>query len=143
VCDVYDADALARVVAAFRPDLVISRLTDLPDEAARIRDLGAANDRMRMEGTRVLLDAARGAGSPPLFAQGIAWSLERFAPFERMVRESGGVVLRYGQLYGGADTYFPDSVPPHPRIHVDEAARRTVALLDAPPGSVRTIAEPE
>jgi hypothetical protein len=39
-----------------------------------------------------------------------------------------GVVVRYGQLYG-PDTYYPDTIPPPPRIHVDEAARRTLPAL--------------
>jgi hypothetical protein len=49
-----------------------------------------------------------------------------------MVLDAGGVVLRYGQLYGPG-TYYAEP-PPHPRIAVDEAARRTVALLGAAPG---------
>ena len=43
----------------------------------------------------------------------------------------GGVVIRYGQLYGPR-TYYSDDLPAPPRIHVESAARRTMALLDAP-----------
>ena len=43
----------------------------------------------------------------------------------------GGVVIRYGQLYGPG-TYFENEKPAAPRVHVDEAARRTVPALDAP-----------
>jgi hypothetical protein len=59
-----------------------------------------------------------------------------------MVLDFGGVVLRYGWLYGPG-TYSGNArrVPP-PRIHVDEAAHRTAELLDAPSGVV-VIAEPE
>jgi hypothetical protein len=55
------------------------------------------------------------------------------------VLAAGGVVLRYGKLYGPG-TYFSEEVPPPPRIHVDEAARRTARSLDEPAG-VLTIVE--
>jgi hypothetical protein len=47
----------------------------------------------------------------------------------------GGVVVRYGQFYGPG-TYHEGEPPGHPRVHVDDAARRTVDLLDAPSGTV-------
>jgi hypothetical protein len=111
------------------------QLTDLPDDPARMREFGARNDRMRSEGTRNLVDAA---GAAPVQAQSIAWELppERagtIAAHERMVLDAGGLVLRYGQLYGPG-TYYETDPPPPPRIAVDEAARRTVALLGAPAG---------
>ena len=54
---------------------------------------------------------------------------------ERAVLGAGGVVLRYGQFFGPG-TYFEDEAPPPPRIHVDEAARRTVPALEAAPGVI-------
>jgi hypothetical protein len=64
------------------------------------------------------------------------------AEHERMVLDFGGVVVRYGWLYG-PDTYSGSRrLVPQPRIHVDEAARRTVELLDAPAGVV-VVAESE
>ncbi|MFC8527335.1 hypothetical protein [Nocardia sp. NPDC057227] len=57
------------------------------------------------------------------------------AGHERAVLGIGGVVLRYGQLYGPG-TYYEAEPPAHPRIHVDAAAARTVALLEAPSGIV-------
>jgi hypothetical protein len=48
---------------------------------------------------------------------------------------AGGVVLRYGRLYGPG-TYYEDEKPDPPRVHVDEAARRTAAALDASSGIV-------
>ena len=54
----------------------------------------------------------------------------------------GGVVLRYGQFYGPG-TYWETEVPPPPRIHIDEAARRTVAALDAEPAAVIEVVEPD
>jgi hypothetical protein len=48
------------------------------------------------------------------------------------------VVIRYGQLYGPC-TYYPSDPPPAPRIHIDEAARRTMTILDAPSGIVELV----
>lgn len=142
VCDVYDAGGLREAVVSFSPDLVLHELTDLPDDADRIGD-GAANARIRREGTRNLLDAARAAGAARFVAESVAWELDgeggaAKAELERSVLEAGGVVLRYGRFHGPG-TYYPDALPPPPRIHVDAAARRTVALLDAPSGIVEIV----
>jgi hypothetical protein len=51
------------------------------------------------------------------------------------VLDVGGVVVRYGRFYGPG-TYYEAEPPPAPRVHVDEAARRTVPLLDAASGIV-------
>jgi nucleoside-diphosphate-sugar epimerase len=146
VCDVFDARALERSVAAFGPEMVIQQLTDLPDEASKIAEFGSRNDRMRQEGTRNLLAAAQGAGAKRFLAQSIAWDIggergEATRRFERQVLDANGVVIRYGQLYGPG-TYYEDAPPAPPRVHVDEAARRTVGLLDADAGVVEVV-EPE
>ncbi len=52
-----------------------------------------------------------------------------------MLARAGGLVVRYGQLYGPG-TYNEDDVPEPPRIHVEQAARRTVELLDAGSGAI-------
>ena len=139
VCDVFDAPALAGVVAAFQPDLVIHQLTDLPDTADRIPEYAGRNNRIRTEGTRNLIAAAQAAGASRFLAQSIAWrppgSGEAVGEHERLVLGAGGVVVRYGQLYGPG-TYYPGEPPSPPRIHVDDAARRTLPLLDAPSGIV-------
>lgn len=57
---------------------------------------------------------------------------------ERAVLDAGGVVIRYGQLYGPG-TYYETTKPDPPRIHVDDAARRTIPLLDAPLGIVELV----
>lgn len=140
VCDVFEAGALAQAVTAFRPQLVMHQLTDLPDQAERIPDFADRNNRIRTEGTRNLLAAAAQAGAPGILAQSIAWTppagAEAVAEHERLVLEAGGVVLRYGTFYGPGTYSGNDRIPPPPRIHVDEAARRTVALLNAPPGVI-------
>lgn len=138
VCDVYAAARLREAVAAFAPDLVLHMLTDLPDDLAEIESFLPRNRRIRDEGTRNLLAAAPGVR---MLAQSIA-----FPPgaeeLERLVLAADGVVLRYGRFYGPG-TFGGDTPPEPPRIHVDEAARRTVGALGAPPRSVLEIAEEE
>jgi uncharacterized protein YbjT (DUF2867 family) len=144
LCDVYDAGRLTDAVVAFRPDVVVHQLTDLPDEPADVPAGAAANDRIRTEGTRNLIVAAGAAGAGRFVAQSIAWRPtgrgEVIDRHERQVLDIGGVVARYGRLYGPG-TYYERELPEHPRVHVDDAARATPPLLDAAPGIV-TIAEP-
>ena len=57
------------------------------------------------------------------------------------VISAGGTVLRYGQFYGPG-TYHENDPPPPPRIHIDDAARRTMSFLAGRPG-IFTITEDE
>jgi nucleoside-diphosphate-sugar epimerase len=134
---VYDRDALGRIAA----DVVVDELTDLPDREDELLDHPERNIRIRREGTRNLLDASRDV--PRFLVQSVAWELagergEAVAELERMVLERGGVVIRYGQLYGPG-TFYEGEPPDPPRVHVDEAARRTAELLDAPSGVVTVV----
>jgi nucleoside-diphosphate-sugar epimerase len=141
VCDVFDAAALERAVVAFRPDAVIHELTDLPDHASALSAAAEANARIRDEGTRNLIAAAQAAGAPRILAQSIAFAPQggvSVAAHERAVLDAGGVVLRYGRFYGPG-TYHPDDRAADPAIHVEEAARRTVAALDAPSGVIEIV----
>jgi nucleoside-diphosphate-sugar epimerase len=137
VCDVFDRGELEAVVGEFKPDLVMHQLTDLPDEVRKLPEFRDRNDRIRSEGTRNLLAAAEGSAVRRFIAQSIAWSpagsADIVADHERMVLEAGGVVIRYGVFYGPG-TYSEDSIPPPPRIQIDEAARRTMPLLAAETG---------
>jgi nucleoside-diphosphate-sugar epimerase len=142
VLDVYDAEALREAVVAFAPDVVMHQLTDLPDDRAEMASRREGNARMREEGTKNLVDAARAGGASRLIAQSIAWDLPpemaaRLDEHERMVHEFGGVgiVLRYGQFYGPG-TYYEEDPPESPRIEIDEAARRTLSSLKAPAGTI-------
>lgn len=139
VCDVFDAVALVEAVVGFAPDLVMHQLTDLPDHRDEISEYAPRNNRIRTEGTRNLLASAAATGARRLLAQSIAWTPPgggaAIAGHERLVLDAGGVVVRYGQLYGPG-TYYCDDLPSPPRIHVDRAAQRTMALLDAPRGVV-------
>jgi nucleoside-diphosphate-sugar epimerase len=140
VVDVYEAERLREAVVAFGPELVMHQLTDLPQDPRRISDKAADNARVRTEGTCNLIAAAQAVEAPRFLAQSIAWRLpgeahEPVEEHERMVLHAGGVVARYGRFYGPG-TYHEDDLPEPPSVHVAEAAKRTVALLDAPSGVV-------
>ena len=59
--DVFDADGLRAVLASAKPEIVIHQLTDLPAglDPARMGEAIARNARIRDEGTRNLVEAAR------------------------------------------------------------------------------------
>ncbi len=154
VVDVYDAAALARAAVAARPDVVMHQLTDLPRALKDEAQLVAAyplNARIRTEGTRNLVAAAKAAGARRFIVQSVAFAyapgkephvetdplnlvdgprlvtVRAAADMERQVLESGmeGIVLRYGLLYGpGTWSEGPARKPP---LHVDAAAQ--AALL--------------
>jgi nucleoside-diphosphate-sugar epimerase len=128
--DVFDAEALGTAVLAARPEIVIHQLTDLAvvHDPAKKSDALACNARIRDEGTRNLVAAARKAGARWLIAQSIAWAyahgprplredhpLDLNAEGDRLVSVRGveslerqvlraspmeGLALRYGRLYG-------------------------------------------
>lgn len=123
--DVYDADALTQAVCAVLPDVVMHQLTDLGSGDR------SANAKVRVLGTRNLVDAAKAAGVRRIVAQSIAWAyepgdepaiehtpldlrgaadriatVEGIAALETAVTElPEWVVLRYGTLYGRGTWY--------------------------------------
>jgi nucleoside-diphosphate-sugar epimerase len=156
--DVFEAEALANAVFDARPDIVIHQLTDLSeirDPAKRPAAL-ARNARIRDEGTRNLVAAARQAGARRLIAQSIAWvyapgprpyrednpldvnadgpqgvSVLGVASLERQVLAASpieGLVLRYGRLRGPDSG--ADAPPPAPAVHVDAAAYAALRAID-------------
>lgn len=136
VCDVFDAAALEAAVREAAPEAVVHELTALPpriDYKAKEDPLAPTN-RVRTEGTRNLLAAAKAAGARRFVAESVAffytpegdWVKDEEAPLnldapgnfgpaavaltdlERQVTTAEGiegVVLRYGWLYGPG-TYF-------------------------------------
>jgi nucleoside-diphosphate-sugar epimerase len=134
VCDALDAAAVAETVAAARPEAVVNELTRLPREyKPRTFDYEATN-RVRREGGRNLLEAARSAGARRFVTQSIAFlyapegpsvveedarpwteapgglsdAIATLIAHERAAVEADGLdglVLRYGQFYGPG-TYF-------------------------------------
>lgn len=138
VGDVYDAARLADAMRAAEPDVVVHQLTALPpriDPRKLARDLAATN-RVRTEGTDLLLDAARAAGARRFVAQSVAFAyastpsglaaedapciaprakaaraiVDAIAHLERAVAAAPfqGVVLRYGFFYGPGTVYARD-----------------------------------
>jgi nucleoside-diphosphate-sugar epimerase len=136
VCDVFDRDALRRVVAEAGPEAVIHELTDIPPrlEPRKYRTQLAGTNQLRREGTRNLVAAAQEAGAARLLAQSIAfaydpeggWVKDESAPLalassppmnvmidavaslEEQVLGAQGIVLRYGFFYGPGTAFAPD-----------------------------------
>jgi 2-alkyl-3-oxoalkanoate reductase len=172
VCDAYDAAGLTRAVADARPDQIVHALTDLPEDInmRRFEREVQSTGRLRREGTRNLLAAARAAGVRRIVAESIAfiyapegdWVKDEDAPLatatlpfvaepladlERQVLDAGGIVLRYGQLYGPGTGFTDDGAwaanlrrrrlpivgagsGVFSFLHVDDAASATVAALE-------------
>jgi uncharacterized protein YbjT (DUF2867 family) len=138
VCDVYDRAGLRTAVRGFAPDIVLHQLTDLPDEHSQLDAFRAANRRIRTKGTRNLVAACPGV---QILAQSTAFPATT-EEHERLILDQGGVILRYGMLYGPDTWYAADQLPPPPRIHVDRAVERTTAALDSPPGTILELVDP-
>jgi nucleoside-diphosphate-sugar epimerase len=169
VVDVFDAETLAKAVREAKPEIVIHQLTDLAeirDPAKRSAAL-ARNARIRDEGTRNLVAAAREAQARRLIAQSIAWvytpgprpcredaplevnagpqgvSVRGVASLERQVLAASpieGVVLRYGRLYGPGTG--ADGPPGPPALHVDAAAYAALCAIDHGEPGIFNIADP-
>lgn len=127
MADVYDAEALADAVLSARPEVVMHQLTDLGGGDR------AANARIRITGTRNLVDAALAAGVRKMVAQSVSWAYEGgeepateqtpldlhgdpsrlglvtgIAALEEAVAEMPEwLVLRYGLFYGPDTWYRP------------------------------------
>lgn len=136
VCDALDAEALREAVVAAAPEVVVHALTALPTEFKPKSDLTPTN-RIRVEGTRNLIAAAKAAGARRLVAESVAflyapeggWVKGEEAPLfaaapggfgaavaaledlEGQVAAAAGIeglVLRYGWLYGPGTYYAAD-----------------------------------
>jgi nucleoside-diphosphate-sugar epimerase len=124
------------------------------------------NARIRREGTATLVEGARHARVSRIVAQSIAWAyapgpppltedtpLDMAAPgirrgtvqgivaLERLVTDTpgvGGLVLRYGHLYGPAPGADAPGEPP--TVHVDAAAWAAVCALEGgAPGAYNVV----
>ena len=143
VCDVYDFPALRDEVVRAQADAVLHLLTDLPDDPSAIGEFTEANARIRREGTRNLLTAARAAGTTRFLAESVAWQLPgdaglAVAELERAVLHVAGDVLRYGRFYGPG-THHEHEPPEPPRVHLDEAARRTALAIEERSGVIEVV----
>ncbi len=140
VCDAFDAAGVRDAVERARPEVLVNVLSDLPDELEEPAASTGANARIRREGSRILLDAAGASAVGRIVSYSVAWPLEgdegrAVRDMERDVLDAGGVVVRCGRLYGPG-TWYADVLPPPPRIHVDDAARRSLVALEAPSGTI-------
>lgn len=120
VADALNRDALIAAVAVAHPTHVIHQLTALPKDGPRRPSDLVATNRLRIEGTRNLLEAAINAGARRFIAGSFAMLSDRGADaepsqnaaaaavrsMETQVLEATtrgsieGVVLRYGMFYG-------------------------------------------
>jgi nucleoside-diphosphate-sugar epimerase len=139
VCDIFDREALFQAMSEAEPEVVMHQLTAIPpriDPKHVSRDLAATNA-LRIEGTEILMQAAKEAGAQHFIAQSIAtyyqpdqakpatedMPLYKNAPsafaavvhavqkLEDTVLNTPGIqgtVLRYGHLYGSGTVYAAD-----------------------------------
>lgn len=134
--DLLDCDEVSAAVSSATPDVVVHLATALPDPLAPRhidRDMAATN-RLRSQGSANLIAAAQAAGVKRIIGQGYAPAYDpsgpevcdedqplwrnpprRYAPavaalrdLERLVTDAGGLVLRFGHLYGPGTTYAAD-----------------------------------
>jgi len=167
VADAFDADALQRAVIAAKPDAIIHQLTDLPDvsDPAQMAVVREKNARLRVEGTRNLMTAAKAAGVRRVVAQSIAFiyaagrkphreddpldqsEAQRLTMAGVLALEDAvlgtpgihGIVLRYGRLYGPG-TWFDKPGGPGPLTAGLAAQAALLALTRGAPG-IYNIAE--
>ncbi len=137
-CNVFRLPELHNALHKARPEVVVHLLTSLPPRLDyRDKDALEPTNRVRSEGTRNLLAAAKAAGARRLIAESVAffytpeggWVKDEEAPLfldapppfgtaaaaladlERQVLDAEGmegVVLRYGWLYGPGTYYAGD-----------------------------------
>jgi nucleoside-diphosphate-sugar epimerase len=133
--DALDRRAVYAAVRDVAPDAVVNMLTAIPARLnpRRMTTEFALTNRLRTEGTRNLVDAARESGARRIIAQGLAYAYEpgdgladeetplwRWppAPFassmtalrglEAITTQAGGTVLRLGHLYGPGTMFASD-----------------------------------
>jgi nucleoside-diphosphate-sugar epimerase len=172
VVDVFDAKALVQVARDARPDVVIHQLTDLPDSADpdALNAALAANARIRIEGTKNLIAAAKAAGAKRMIAQSIAFvyapgplphaetdpllppdgvSARGVHALEDAVTGTpglNGIVLRYGKLYGAgtwnAKSGAEDAKPDGTGyVHADAAAQAALQAVTRGAPGIYNVAE--
>jgi nucleoside-diphosphate-sugar epimerase len=168
VVDVFDAAALRDAVVKTRPEIVIHQLTDLPrviEDEAQLAASYPRNARIRTEGTRNLIAAARATSARRFIVQSVAFAyapgaephseadplnvsegpraviVSAAADMERQVLASGmeAIVLRYGFFYGPG-TWHADPIR-KPPLHIDAAAQATLLAVTRGQPGIYNIAE--
>lgn len=157
VCDAFDAEGLREAVVAAAPEAVVHLLTALPERFKPRSNYLEATNRVRVEGTRNLVAAAKAAGVRRLIAESVAffyapagdWVKDEDAPLfedapgifggamaaildlERQVLATEGLeglVLRFGWLYGPG-TYFERG-----GSQAEEVSRRRLPIVGSGTG---------
>ena len=139
VCDVFDEDALKRTVARAEPEVLLHQLTNLPPriDPRRVKETLAPTNKLRTEGTRILMKAAKAAGARRFIAQSFSayyaprttWPATEEEPLytqapaafaeavhaidsleQTVLNTPGieGIALRYGYFYGPGTVYAAD-----------------------------------
>jgi len=134
--DALDRSAVAAAVREVAPDAVVNMLTAIPGRLnpRRMTAEFAVTNRLRTEGTRNLVDAARAVGVRRIIAQGLAYaydpagagladedaplwrrppaafasSLAALRELEASTTAAGGTVLRLGHLHGPGTMFAAD-----------------------------------
>ena len=152
VCDAFDAEGLRESVVGAAPDAVVHALTAIPEPIDWKADPLAATNRVRIEGTRNLIGAARAADARRIVAESVAFlyaprggrvkdeeaelffeapdpfgpTVDALADMEHQVREAeriDGVVLRFGNFYGPGTSFAADG------SQAKEARRRRLPVV--------------
>lgn len=132
--DLLDRPALLSAMRDAKPEAVVHLATAIPlaiDPNHLARDFELTN-RLRTVGTRNLIEGAREVGARRIITQGLAYAYDpgeglanedapfwqhppkQFAPvlealldLEQQTTDAGGLVLRFGHLYGPHSSYAP------------------------------------
>jgi nucleoside-diphosphate-sugar epimerase len=125
IADVYERESIFAAIQAAQPEVVIHQLTSLSQRNF------ADNSKIRIEGTRNIVDASLTSGVKQIIAQSISWAyeagegpatentpldtnasesrmrtIEGIRSLEKAVAEiPNHVILRYGMLYGQGTWY--------------------------------------
>ncbi|MEO8610698.1 MAG: NAD(P)-dependent oxidoreductase [Chloroflexota bacterium] len=166
IMDALDRDAVFAALKTEQPDVVIHQLTDLAG-----RDF-AANTRLRIEGTRNLVDASLAVDVKRMIAESIAWI---YVPGQEPAREDEaidvdapgsrgramtavksledavaempvGITLRYGILYGPGTWYARDGLTTEQirrgEIPANDAVTSFLHVADAAQAAFQALAWP-
>lgn len=166
VADAFNPDSVMAAMSAFRPDVVMHQLSDLPRELAKLDEAALErNAELRKVGTRHLLSAAQACRIKRFVAQSIAFDYAdgplphketdplagRLASpsasslgvtsLEDQIVQSGipFAILRFGRIYG------PDTGSSQPwgpsGLHIDAAAHAARLAAESPSSGIFNLAE--
>ncbi len=169
VVDVYEKKKLEDALVSSKASVVFHQLTDLPAglDPQKMQEALISNAKLRIQGTKNLVDAATKAGVKKMIAQSIGFVYEAgelphteespllnfedpvygetshaVASLEEQVTSASfiGIVLRNGLLYGdGTGFNMPvDFVPP---VHVDAAALAAFLALNENTTQIYNVAD--